>query len=360
MKIFISHSSKNEDYGRALVNLLTGVGIDHDSIVFTSDTSYGIPVGKNIFDWLKAQISERPYVIYLLSQDYFSSVACLNEMGAAWVVENQHAAIFTPNFDLNDASFRSGALDPREIGFFIDHEDRVTEFIETLRANFKITPNQVVINNKRREFLDLVRSISNLPACKTALGAKDEKIKEDQVGRKPVSNTSDNPKTVKFENNLSERPNAPVKEPNTNPPQRASREKQTPTARYFQDLADGKLKDEEVMLIYYAADTAQHSLGVGWRMDGEVERVKGWEELNELGNTLSTRYEQALRRLDLRQLTEVSEVTSGGNQRQVAIVDEMKERLLDLPEEFLAKSRDISKRALEAEEKKTRDNDFPF
>ncbi|MGH1355916.1 MAG: toll/interleukin-1 receptor domain-containing protein [Thalassovita sp.] len=161
MKIFISHSSKNAVYGRALVNLLTGVGIDHESIVFTSDTSYGIPVGKNIFDWLKAQISDRPFVIFLLSPEYYSSVACLNEMGAAWIVENQHAAIFTPSFDLDEANFRNGALDPREIGFSINDEDRVTEFIETLRPNFSITTKQTVISRKRQEFLAQVGSHSS-------------------------------------------------------------------------------------------------------------------------------------------------------------------------------------------------------
>jgi len=159
MKIFVSHSSKNAGYGRALVNLLTGVGVTHDSIVFTSDPSYGIPVGNNIFDWLKAQISDRPFVIFLLSPEYYSSVACLNEMGAAWVVENQHAAIFTPDFDLNDANFRNGALDPREIGFFLNDEDRVTEFINSLRENFPITDKPVVLNRKRKEFLENVGSL---------------------------------------------------------------------------------------------------------------------------------------------------------------------------------------------------------
>lgn len=160
MKIFISHSSKNADYGIALVNLLTGVGVAHDSIVFTSDTTYGIPVGKNIFDWLKAQITDGPFVIFLLSPEYYSSVACLNEMGAAWVVENQHAAIFAPNFDLNDPNFRNGALDPREIGFFINNEDRVIEFIDSLRTHFSsITTKQAVITRKRQEFLELIASL---------------------------------------------------------------------------------------------------------------------------------------------------------------------------------------------------------
>nr|WP_321980074.1 toll/interleukin-1 receptor domain-containing protein [uncultured Cohaesibacter sp.] len=160
MKIFISHSSNDAAYGRALVNLLTGVGVDHESIVFTSDAAYGIPVGKNIFDWLKEQIADRPFVIFLLSSDYYSSIACLNEMGAAWIVENQHTAIFTPIFQLDDARFRNGALDPREIGFYINDEDRVTEFIDSLRSNFTITDKQAVISRKRREFLDSIGSIS--------------------------------------------------------------------------------------------------------------------------------------------------------------------------------------------------------
>ena len=161
MKIFISHSSKNEDYGRALVSLLTDVGVNHESIVFTSDSSYGIPVGKNIFDWLRNQISDRPFVIFLLSPEYYSSVACLNEMGAAWVVENQHVAIFTPDFDLNNPKFRTGALDPREIGFVISDEDRVTEFIESLRRNFEITGKQSLINRARREFLEQIGALGS-------------------------------------------------------------------------------------------------------------------------------------------------------------------------------------------------------
>jgi hypothetical protein len=152
LKIFISHSSKNAAYGSALVDLLTGIGIGHESIIFTSETSYGIPVGRNIFHWLKDQISEKPFVIYLLSPEYYSSVACLNEMGAAWIVENQHAAIFTPNFDLHDSSFRNGALDPREIGFYINNEDRLTEFIESLRANFPITTALLQKSSLRRDF----------------------------------------------------------------------------------------------------------------------------------------------------------------------------------------------------------------
>ena len=123
MKIFISHSSKNKDYGNVLVELLRGVGVKEDEIIFTSNNAYGIPIGQNIYNWLKSQIAEKPFVIYLLSKEYYESIACLNEMGAAWIIENEHAMLFTPNFDLSSKEFQNGAIDPREIGFYIDDEE---------------------------------------------------------------------------------------------------------------------------------------------------------------------------------------------------------------------------------------------
>jgi hypothetical protein len=358
MKIFISHSSKNANYGNALVDLLTGVGINHDSIIFTSNTSYGIPVASNIFIWLRSRISEQPFVIYLLSPEYYSSVACLNEMGAAWVVENQHAAIFTPNFDLNSSDYRNGVLDPREIGFFISDEDRVTEFIESLRENFAITTNQIVIKNKRRMFIETIKLISKESGSKKDFAEESETATE-KVGGKLASAIIDKPRKEKTGKDLPSLSSASFNELNSDFSQSSGSKKVTPTERYFQDLADGKLKDEEVMIIYYASDTGQSSLGTGWKANEEVTRIQGWEELNEICDTLSTRYEQAINRLDLRTLTEVSERTSHGNPRLVTLVDEMKEKLLELPEEFFAKCEEITRQALEVQAKKVK-NEIPF
>jgi hypothetical protein len=152
----------------------------------------------------------------------------------------------------------------------------------------------------------------------------------------------------------------PSDESKTATSRKAVRENLTPTERYFQDLACGKLKDEEVMLVYYASETARYNLGVGWKTDDEVQRIRGWESLNELGSTLSTQYDQALSRLDLRKLTKVSETTSHGNPRQVTLVNEFKDRLLELPDEFIDKCHEIKARALAAQEKKSFDDEIPF
>ena len=50
MKIFISHSSKNKDYGNAFVDLFTSIGAKSNEIIFTSNNAFGIPIGKDTFD----------------------------------------------------------------------------------------------------------------------------------------------------------------------------------------------------------------------------------------------------------------------------------------------------------------------
>lgn len=328
MKIFISHSSKNADYGQALVNLLTGIGITPNSIIFTSDTSYGIPAGENIFEWLKHHISEKSFVIYLLSPEYYSSVACLNEMGAAWVIENKHRIIFTPDFDIGSDNFKNGVLDPREMGFFVNNSERVTEFTESIKKDFNLDTNQVLINRRIKEFESAINEITTAPKIEKLPFEKvktDEEISVKELVTKPKSIAPTIAEPTKSKRNI----------------------KQSPVERYFQDLDNGKLKDEEVMIVYYAADTAQYKLGVGWRTDEEVKRIQEWEALNDLGNTLSKGYDIAISRLEMRKLTEVSETTSSGNPRQVNLIDELKEILLDLPEQFYQTCDEIARIALE-------------
>jgi len=157
MKIFISHASINKNYGTALVELLKGIGIN--DIVFTSNAAFGIPIGENIFDWLKKQISEKCFVVYLLSSEYYKSVACLNEMGAAWVIENDHAVIFLPGFNVSSSEFQNGAIDPRKIGFHIDDRDRVTEFCQKLKRHFPITNNLILLSQNIEKFISQVNLI---------------------------------------------------------------------------------------------------------------------------------------------------------------------------------------------------------
>lgn len=322
MKIFISHSSKDVEYGNALVDLLTGVGINGDHIIFTSNDAYGIPIGQNIFTWLKDRISEGPYVLYLLSAEYYTSVACLNEMGAAWIVENQHSMIFTPNFKLDSYEFQNGALDPREIGFFINNQDRITDFIESLKEHFSISNKPVIINQKIREFISRVESIRKKKS-ETSFVTKDRGVKSKSVeDKKPLVNT--------FQEN----------ETNTKQEKISTKSKASNSVEFDQLIIE-KLTDEEILLFHYIIDTGRYRLGTGWQESNELENIRTWEEVKELDSTLSNNYSKALRKFEIRNLTEVSDVTSHNNPKEVSLVKNIQEEILDPSEEVIAKINEV-------------------
>lgn len=158
-KVFISHSSSDNKYGDALVKLLRGIGFKRSQIIFTSNDDYGIPIGMNIFDYLKDQISDGAFMIYLLSNNYFESVACLNEMGAAWIIQNDYVAVGTPNFDFSNPNFASGAIDPRKIGFKLNNRKRMVEFKNQVLQRFDLKIDEIDWNSLLDEYIEAINNI---------------------------------------------------------------------------------------------------------------------------------------------------------------------------------------------------------
>lgn len=139
-KIFISHSSKDKKYGKALVRLIESIGVSNKNIIFTSDDIHGIPLGQNIFDFLKNEISSNAHMLYLLSDNYFESPACLNEMGASWIIKNDYTFIGTPEFSFSNSKFSGIAIDIRTVGFTMDNKSRLIEFRNMIYEKFNL-PN---------------------------------------------------------------------------------------------------------------------------------------------------------------------------------------------------------------------------
>ncbi len=81
--IFISHSTIDKDYGMALKDLLVSL-MPKQKVFLSSSDIQGVPVNQDINETIKNEISNGAYVIFLLSDNFYASVACLNEMGAAW------------------------------------------------------------------------------------------------------------------------------------------------------------------------------------------------------------------------------------------------------------------------------------
>lgn len=335
MKIFISHSSRNKDYGNLLVELLRSLGIKENEIIFTSNIAYGIPVGQNIFHWLKSQIAEKPFVIYLLSEQYYESIACLNEMGAAWIIDNDHAAIFTPDFNLDSKEFQSGALDPREIGFYINDEERILSFIQLLSISFELSTNPILISQGVKKFMTEIDKVqpqsSDTHPPSNKLKAVEKAVKTE---KEPVPKVAS--KSVKFN-------------------------KGDLYSKFLGLIAANKLKIDELLLLHYINDTSKIKLMTGWQEEQEISNIKEWEKINDIKDILSKNYQGVLNRFELRGFTEVSAVTSYGNPKEVMLKKEIASNILDLPSEVILKIDEIVKNNFfEHEDEAEEENDLPF
>lgn len=310
MKLFISHSSKNRNYGDALLSLLTEIGVPHTGITYTSNTAYGIPVGENIFDWLKSRLDEKPLVLFLISNEYYASVACLNEMGAAWVVGSKHIAIFTPHFDLDKPEFRNGALDPRNMGFYINDEDRVTEFTRVILDSFQLNTSPIIVNKAIRSFTLKVERT-------TPLKVENENLDQSEI--KPESSPSKSGQLIAKYN-----PNNALE-------------------KFMEDMKRGKLPDEDILILSYIIDTGRYKLGVGWKSSEEVNKIQAWESVHNLRNLLSNGYDNSISRIEFRKLASTSDYTNNGNPKEVTLTEEMCDFLINLPDEVETIMKQVAK-----------------
>lgn len=88
---------------------------------YSSNTKYGIPLDEDIYNFLKKQFDEyNLHVIYMLSDNYYNSAACLNEMGAAWILQNHTTSILLPGYEYKSIK---GAVNAGKIGMKIDDKN---------------------------------------------------------------------------------------------------------------------------------------------------------------------------------------------------------------------------------------------
>lgn len=114
--IFLSHKSDDKKYGDALRNFITGLGVPDNALIYTSHPLHKIPMDRNIYEYLRENISGNVFVIILWSDAYLESPACLNEMGAAWVAQKDYTNIYVPTFSFGNPKYHQCAVDTRKMG----------------------------------------------------------------------------------------------------------------------------------------------------------------------------------------------------------------------------------------------------
>ena len=200
VKIFISHSSDDVKYVRRIVEFLEDLNVPEDGIFCSSIPEYGIPGGEKIFDFLRGQFDTYDlHVIFVLSKNYYNSIASLNEMGAAWVGRNEYTVLLLPHFPYSEIK---GVLDPREIATKIDDEStiniRLSELRDKILSEFALNKiNENKWERVRNSFIadmleiNLEAKVSKIEFSQLSSDVEDMilKLSEDRDGRVMIRNS---------------------------------------------------------------------------------------------------------------------------------------------------------------------------
>ena len=159
--IFISHSSADKKYGDALRNFIIGLGVKNKQLVYTSHPLHKIPAGQNIYNYLRSRINNQTFMLFLFSNNYLDSTACLNEMGAAWLAQTEYLNFYVPNFDFGDNKYLNCAIDKNQMGIKLENNDilRVSmiEFKNKLVELFKINPDEATVSSLIDNFINEIK-----------------------------------------------------------------------------------------------------------------------------------------------------------------------------------------------------------
>lgn len=160
-KIFISHSSADQKFAEALIDLLNTMGLGQEEIFCSSIPGYWIGNGKNFLDEIKTHfVNYDLFVIFIHSPRFYNSHVSLNEMGAAWVLQSEYCSFLTNDmeYDQMDAVVTS-----HEIAIKVNTNEaksRLNDWKMRILDWFgKSDINANIWERKRNSFLETVSSL---------------------------------------------------------------------------------------------------------------------------------------------------------------------------------------------------------
>lgn len=154
-KLFISHSSKDKVICSAFVELLETIGIEDEMILYTSLPRHGIPGGMDIFNYLRDHLSDGITVFFMLSDNYYNSIYCLNEMGAAWVAQNNFSTFLLPNL----SGEIEGVIDRNKKAYSLQEAIDLINFKNELVNTYSLQISETKWEDAKNKFLNIVNGL---------------------------------------------------------------------------------------------------------------------------------------------------------------------------------------------------------
>ena len=156
-KIFISHSVRDKELIRTLVDFLQmGMGIGKEDIFCTSYPEE-LPSGENFIEIIRQQMRNCEAAFLVITDNFLRSPFCLTELGAAWGLGKRLFPLLLTSIDKVERTPLKG-LQVR----FLNKENDVSAIYDELRNNGIITKTSTAEYIRRLpEFIKQVHMQSN-------------------------------------------------------------------------------------------------------------------------------------------------------------------------------------------------------
>ena len=150
-RIFISHAGKDKDFCDVFVDFLTRLTFSSRTIIYTSRSEFGVPIGNDIFEYLRGNLEKRKiWVFFMLSKNFFDSPYCLSEMGAAWVRQNKCFSILLPGFKHSDID---GVVNKNQFTIDLCDPVRLTKLLQTFKKVWQLPINPTMWTAVQQEYV---------------------------------------------------------------------------------------------------------------------------------------------------------------------------------------------------------------
>lgn len=181
-RIFISHASIDKELVSKFVDsiLLLGLGLESETIAYTSREDTGVMPGESIPQFIQNNIACADVVLLMISDNYKGSEVCLNEMGAAWALDKHIIQILMPNTSFN----KLGWLESLNKAIKIDSDASMDRLCEVLSDKLDLSIKPSIWNRNKSTFLSscALLSTTELPIIIKSATTDIDANKTDELG----------------------------------------------------------------------------------------------------------------------------------------------------------------------------------
>lgn len=152
-KLFISHSSKDEEIVKGFINniLMLGCGFRRTDIFCTLDHT-AIRTGDDFRNDIIANMKRCDYIICMISDNYKESEVCQNELGAAWAMNDKRVLPFKfPNMKFDEIGFLNVVKQAADL----TDKSKLDELYDELCEFYDLSQDWRNFNQQKDDFVEL-------------------------------------------------------------------------------------------------------------------------------------------------------------------------------------------------------------